>query len=413
MAAEPTEATQDAASARAAVPAATKMLRQEFAQTAADVDRTGKDPAANLQRIHEVGLTRLLLPAAYGGIASAQALAADLPLITDVLTEISAGESATAQIWSIHLVAARLIFGGALTVDESVRAEIADGLLNDGMRLANSAAEGGPRRGEYHVAADPVDGGFRLSGVKLFNTGTAGATYTITPVRIRGSEDKGVVYLLVRMDAEGVQPHNDWDNMGQRATGSGTITFDNVFVPARYCFPMAAGADGLTGPVSVIGPFFQLLISATILGMGFGALDAMAAFVRDHARPNLPTLDRAADDPVNRLHIGRASAALAAAHALQRDASQMVVDTETGAADRGACAVQMMRSKTVTVDTVLDVTGQVHGLAGGRATGNKYRLDRFWRNARTLSVHDPIDAMAQQIGAFEIDGAPPVPSVGT
>jgi alkylation response protein AidB-like acyl-CoA dehydrogenase len=413
MASDPTEATEDPATARAALLAAVKSLRQEFAQTAAEVDRSGQDPAANLQRIHDTGLTRLLIPAAYGGIASAQALSADLPLITDVLTEISAGESATAQIWSIHLVAARLIFGGALRVDESVRAEVADGLLNDGMRLANSAAEGGARRGEYYVTAASVDGGFRLSGVKLFNTGTAGATYTITPVRIRGREDKGVVYLLVRMDAEGVKAHNDWDNMGQRATGSGTITFDNVFVPARYCFPMATGADGLTGPASIIGPFFQLLISATILGLGFGALDAMAAFVRDHARPNLPTLARAADDPVIRLHIGRASAALAAAQALQRAASQMVVGAESGVVDRGACSLQMMRSKTVTVDTVLDVTGQVHGLAGGRATGNKYRLDRFWRNARTLSVHDPIDAMVQQIGAFEIDGAPPVPGVGT
>jgi len=405
--------TDDNAAARAALPAAAHQLRQDFTQTAAEIDRTGEDPADNLRRIHDAGLTRLLIPSAYGGIASAQALAADLPLITDLLTELSAGESATAQIWSIHLVAARLIFGGALKVDEAVREEIADGVLNHGMRLANSAAEAGPRRGEYHVTADPVDGGYRLSGVKVFNTGTAGATYTITPVRIRGDEDKGVVYLLVRIDAEGVIPHNDWDNMGQRATGSGTITFDNVFVPARFFFPMAAGADGLTGPASVIGPFFQLLIGATILGMGFGALDAMAAFVRDHARPNLPTLDRAADDPVNRLHIGRASAALAAAHALQRDASQMVADAEIGAADRGACAVQMMRAKTVIVATALDVTGQVHGLAGGRATNNKYRLDRFWRNARTLSVHDPIDAMAQQIGAFEIDGAPPVPSVGT
>ena len=62
----------------------------------------------------------------------------------------------------------------------------------------------------------------------------------------------------------------------------------------------------------------------------------------------------------------------------------MVVDVETGAVDRGACA-----------------------------TGNKYRLDRFWRNARTLSVYDPIDTMAQQIGAFEIDGAPLILSVGT
>jgi hypothetical protein len=35
----------------------------------------------------------------------------------------------------------------------------------------------------------------------------------------------------------------------------------------------------------------------------------------------------------------------------------MVVDAETGAVDRGACAVQRMRSKAVTVDTVLDVAG--------------------------------------------------------
>ncbi len=404
---------KDTADARSHARGNAKALCREFSETAAEIDRTGRDPAENMKRIHEAGLTRLLLPQAYGGIASSQTLSADLPLVTDVLTDIAAGESATAQIWSIHLVAARLIFGGALDVGEDVRSEIADGLLNGGMRLANSAAERGPRRGEYNTVADPVDGGYRFSGVKVFNTGTVGATYTITPVRIRGKEDAGVVYLLVRMDADGVKPHHDWDNMGQRATGSGTITFENVFVPDRFCFPMVAGAEGLTGAASVIGPFFQLLIAATILGMGFGALAAAAAFVRDYARPNLPTLDSAADDPVNRLHLGRASAALAAAQALQREASQMVVDAEAGHVDRGLCSIHMMRSKATTVAAALEVTGQLHGLAGGRATSNKYRLDRFWRNARTLSVHDPIDAMIQQIGGFEIDGAPPAPSVGT
>ncbi len=235
-----------------------KALRRQMAETAADIDRTGRDPDDNMRAIHAAGLTRLLLPETYGGIASAQALAADLPLVTDVLTELSAGESATAQIWSIHLVAARLIFGGALVVGEDVRQEIAGEMLDGGIRLANSAAEGGKRRGEYNTLAEPVDGGYRLSGVKLFNTGTVGAKYTITPVKIRGREDAGVVYLLVRMDADGVKPHNDWDNMGQRATGSGTITFENVFVPERFFFPMTAGPDGMTGAASVIGPFFQL-----------------------------------------------------------------------------------------------------------------------------------------------------------
>ncbi len=91
----------------------------------------------------------------------------------------------------------------------------------------------------------------------------------------------------------------------------------------------------------------------------------------------------------------------------------MVEAAEHGRADRSDCSLHMMRSKATTVAAALDVTSQVHGLAGGRATANKYRLDRFWRNARTLSVHDPIDAMIQQLGGFEIDGAPPAPGVGT
>jgi alkylation response protein AidB-like acyl-CoA dehydrogenase len=71
----------------------------------------------------------------------------------------------------------------------------------------------------------------------------------------------------------------------------------------------------------------------------------------------------------------------------------------------------MMRSKYAINESVLEATGQLHRLAGGRATGNKYRLDRFWRNARTLTVHDSIDAKLQQIGAFELEGKPPQPSM--
>lgn len=58
MAAEPAEATEDPATTRAALLAAVKSLRRAFAQTAAEVDRSGQNPVANLQRIHGAALTR-------------------------------------------------------------------------------------------------------------------------------------------------------------------------------------------------------------------------------------------------------------------------------------------------------------------------------------------------------------------
>ena len=71
--------------------------------------------------------------------------------------------------------------------------------------------------------------------------------------------------------------------------------------------------------------------------------------------------------------------------------------------------IQMMRAKATILDAVLNTSGDLHRLAGGRATSNKYRLDRFWRNARTLSVHDGVDTKLQQIGKYELTGeAPPI-----
>ena len=53
---------KDTADARSHARGNAKALCREFSETAAEIDRTGRDPAENMKRIHEAGLTRLLLP---------------------------------------------------------------------------------------------------------------------------------------------------------------------------------------------------------------------------------------------------------------------------------------------------------------------------------------------------------------
>lgn len=388
-----------------------KELRQEFAATAAEVDRDARLPAANLKRLLDSGLSKLTVPPRLGGLATDDCTSSDLDVLSEVLVELSAGESSTAQIWSIHSIVSRLIFSKQLEIDKDLQQHLASEVLAGRLRFSNASAEGGPRRGEFATTATRDGDQYVVEGTKIFATGSEGSDYAIVPAISDSVPGSGLAYFLVPLDTAGVRLHHDWDNMGQRATASGTISFEQVVVPARYCLPIRGGAEAMFGPSSVFGLVFQTGINSVILGMGLGAFDATCKFVRDFARPNLPSIETAAADPLNQWHVGRHSSHLAAARAMLRESTRSIWAFERDGGDRAPVSIHMMRAKHVINEAVLETTGQLHRLAGGRATGNKYRLDRFWRNARTLTVHDSIDAKLRQIGAFEILGEPPPPTI--
>lgn len=388
-----------------------KELRQEFAATASEVDRTGAVPFDNLRRLQESGLARLLVSPGTGGLASDSGTASDLDVLSDILVELSAGESSTAQIWSVHTIVSRLVLGTQLDIDSDLQRELVAGVLDGSIRFSNASAEGGPRRGEFSTTATRQGDTYVIDGTKIFATGSEGAQYSIVPVISDSVPGGGLAYALVPMDADGVRLHHDWDNMGQRATASGTVSFEHVAIPARYHLSIKGGAESMFGPTSVFGLLFQTAINSVILGLGFGAFEVTCEYVRSFARPNLPSIESAADDPVNQWHAGRLSAQLAGAQALLRESTRLIWDFERLGGARGPVSVHMMRAKYAINEAVLESTGQLHRLAGGRATSNKYRLDRFWRSARTLTVHDSIDAKLRQIGAYEITGTPPPPTI--
>jgi alkylation response protein AidB-like acyl-CoA dehydrogenase len=58
----------------------------------------------------------------------------------------------------------------------------------------------------------------------------------------------------------------------------------------------------------------------------------------------------------------------------------------------------------------LDVTSKVFEVMGARATSARYRFDRFWRNARTLTLHDPLDYKVREVGDYALNGRFPTPS---
>lgn len=77
---------------------------------------------------------------------------------------------------------------------------------------------------------------------------------------------------------------------------------------------------------------------------------------------------------------------------------------------RGQVAVELSAAKVVTTRTALDTASTVFELTGARATATGTGLDRFWRDARTLTLHDPVGYKAVEVGDHLLTGAYPTPS---
>lgn len=387
---------------------AARRVRAEFRKTAAQVDRDGSYPADNMKLIHEAGLNAIALPVSLGGLIGPNTLE-HIEGITEIFLELAAGESSTAQIFNVHrglcfdLMASNNL---APARKESLLREI----LDDGVRFCSPAAEPTKKRFSFQMKCTPVDGGVRLTGKKYFATGSEGARYGVAPVLMDGFpsvEEGGLHWALIDLESEGVTINHDWDNMGQRATGSGSVTFENVFVPDGSHWQ---GKDGRSDPSatnSVSGPATQVVMSAIILGMGYGALEEMCDYVRTRVRPFNPEWKDATEDPIMQFHVGRISSQLNAARAANREAARAVAAFSDGIGKRADVSLAMMQAKVAIVDAALTASNDLHRLCGGMSTSNTFRFDRFWRNARTLSTHDSQDVKLRQIGGYVLGGVDP------
>jgi alkylation response protein AidB-like acyl-CoA dehydrogenase len=74
-------------------------------------------------------------------------------------------------------------------------------------------------------------------------------------------------------------------------------------------------------------------------------------------------------------------------------------------------ALPISVAKSASSRAAMDITGSLHALmgTGSLAMGGNY--DMWWRNARTLSLHDPVDWKNHELGKHLVTGWEPEPGV--
>src|SRR5438034_4431425 len=105
-------------------------------------------------------------------------------------------------------------------------------MARDGTVFAAAGSELGQDLTRPGTTATRTEAGWTVSGHKVFCTMSAAADVLYTSVTYtdeRGRELYG--YAMVPRETPGVVVHDDWDALGMRASGSHSVSFENVQLP--------------------------------------------------------------------------------------------------------------------------------------------------------------------------------------
>lgn len=379
--------------------AVAERLASRFAEGASRRDAERLLPHAEVAELAASGLLAITVPREHGGAGvSARTLG-------EVILTLAAADASIGQIPQNHFFFVDVL--RHVGTEEQKRFFHSE--LLAGSRWGNALSERGGRTAmDFRIGfTRRDDGSWLLDGTKYYSTGSPFADW-IPVYAVDGTPGgEGRLHAAwVRADAPGVRVVDDWAGMGQRTTGSGTVTFDRVVVPDGHVVP----AWRIFEAAETFGAFGNYLHAAIDAGIAVAALRDGRELIRTLARPWWEAeVERAADEPLVVQRFGELALLVRSARALVREAGDALdaarADLTEATAAEASVAVAAARAQADTA--ALTVANDIFALVGSRAAADGLNLHRHWRNARTHTLHDPVRWKLRHIGRWELDDIPP------
>ncbi|MCS5734769.1 acyl-CoA dehydrogenase family protein [Herbiconiux daphne] len=229
--------------------------------------------------------------------------------------------------------------------------------------------------------AEPVDGGYRISGQWSFASGIKHATHLHTAAA--DTKTGETRFFIVPVDQ--VDFVDNWDVLGLRGTASIDYSLDGVFVPTEMSYP-SLSVEPVTGGSLYrvgIGNFASINHGAWALGVGRRLLDELAATVRSKAG----RAGSSAENPSFHEQYANAELKLRAAHALLYDVWEEI-EAELATGDRMSIRLETLNRAALSnaTWTLDDVAGFVYRSAGTDAL-RRGTIQRLYRDVHGGTQH--------------------------
>jgi alkylation response protein AidB-like acyl-CoA dehydrogenase len=366
-----------------------------FAEDAARNDREGGQPFAQLRLLKESGLLSAGIPKAYGGQGVSWGT------LLRVTRELAKADGSMGHLYGyhynfIHLLQLRAHPGQRR---EWLTQSVAENWLWGNCVNTFSHSLFGRREGDLWV----------LNGKRPFASGThvADAVMIAWEDEVTGQR----FFAPIRAGREGVTILGDWDGIGQRQTGSGTAVFANVRI---HDAEILGNTEHDGKPIATLGALQQQSVLLNVfVGQAIGALEQARGYTATKSRPWMHSgVERHIDDPWVKRVYGELYIRLRGAELLADAAAKALTDAwalghALTAEERGEAAIQVAAANVSAGEVALTVTERIFEVMGARSATRANNFDRWWRNVRTHTLHNPAEYKIRNVGHWYLTGEYP------
>jgi alkylation response protein AidB-like acyl-CoA dehydrogenase len=364
-----------------------RLTRQKIAPRAAHYDAIAANPVESWRDLWEEGFLAMAIPRAYGG------LGLDMPTYIGVLETLAQGCANTAMTVHMHSTVHRFI--NALGTPVQKERYFAETVKHARMfgSWGSEPSVSLSRTFFLETSIRPVNGGYRLDGVKHFCTMQGGASYYMVWCALDGVPEmsQAVLQALVPAQTPGMHTDGRWNPLGMRATYSPSVTFENCLVPADATL----GQPGMALRIGVIESF-ALGYAAIYLGIAHSALEYARQYCQTRVfhPENVPI----AHEPAIQRHIAEIAIPLDAARLLLYQSAQ-----QWEPADVPTRSLLANKAKYLATQVGLLVTTTAMQVVGGRSALKDLPVERAYRDLRTCTLMPPtVDRMLEAVGKVSL-----------
>ncbi|MDM4767799.1 acyl-CoA dehydrogenase family protein [Pelomonas sp. SE-A7] len=354
---------------RAVQDAVRAYVQDQIAPKAAEWDKSHHFPAAELKGLAELGCYGVAVPTEYDGAGL------DYLALSIILEEIGAGDGATSTVVSVNncpCCSIMMAFG-----NEEQKQEFLKPLARGDMLGAFCLTEPhvGSEAGGLKTTAVRDGDDYVLNGVKQFITsGKNGDVAIVMAVTDKAAGKKGISAFLVPTKTPGYTVARIEDKMGQHASDTAQILFENCRIPARY----RLGEEGQGLKIALSGlEGGRIGIASQSVGMARAAFEAALKYSKERVAFGVPIFEH------------QALQHKLADMATQIEAARQLIWHAAALKDAGQpCLKEAAMAKLFASEMAEKVCSAAIQVHGGYGYVSDFPVERIYRDVRVTQIYE-------------------------
>ena len=345
-------------------------------------DKTESSCCELLDQYAEMGLLGLRVPEEDGGL--------ECPMVpyAHIIRELAYASPAVAVTISVHTMVCEII---RLYAAEGVRRKLLSQLGSPGnlSAFAISEPDAGSDPSSCRTRAEQVDGGWRLTGPKMWVTnGVSGRWFVVLARTGKTGTHKDLSMLLMDTQQEGIERTQIHGKMGIRASETAEMGLESVFVSEENL--LGEPGDGMKIALSALDGG-RIGIASQAIGIAQACVDEMVSYAKERQQFGQPI----ASFQAIQWMIADSATELAAAQLLTDRAAEL---KEAG----GPFTQEASMAKLYATEAANRIAYRAVQVHGGSGYCNDFRVEQLYRDARITTIYEGTSEIQRIVIAREL-----------